>query len=49
MPLGFLLFGYGMLRALVTYVWRGGLFWRGRIYPLSRLRASQRVKMNTFF
>ncbi len=49
MPLGFVLVGYGMLRALVTYVWRGGLFWRGRVYPLSRLRASQRVKMNTFF
>lgn len=49
MPLGFVLLACGMLRALVTYVRRGGLFWRGRVYPLSRLRASQRVKMNTFF
>ena len=49
MPLGFGVIGYGMLRALVTYLGRGGLFWRGRVYPLSQLRASQRVKLNTFF
>ena len=49
MPPGFAVIGYGMLRTLVTYIRRGGLYWRGRVYPLSELRKTQRVKLNTFF
>ena len=49
LPLGYVVIAYGMLRSMVTYLVRGGLYWRGTVYPLRELRASQRVKMNTFF
>lgn len=49
LPLGFAVVAYGMLRSVFTYVRRGGLYWRGTVYPLRELRASQRVRMSTFF
>lgn len=49
LPLGFAVIAYGMLRSVITYVLRGGLYWRGTVYPLSELRASQRVRMSNFF
>ena len=48
LPLGYLVIGYGMLRALFTFLRRGGLYWRGGVYPLRELRASQRVRMGAF-
>ncbi len=48
LPLGLFVIGLGMLRALVTFVIRGGLYWRGTVYPLRDLRAAQRVKLSEF-
>ncbi len=49
LPLGFTMIAYGMLRSLVTCARRGGMVWRGTVYPLRQLRALQRVKMPGFF
>ncbi|MDJ0778154.1 MAG: glycosyltransferase [Gammaproteobacteria bacterium] len=49
LPLGYTVIAYGMLRSVVTYLRRGGLYWRGTVYPLRELRASQRVRMKAFF
>jgi len=48
LPVGFFLLAWGMLRSVVTCIRHGGIHWRGRVYPLRELRASQRVKMNPF-
>ena len=45
---GFAIVAYGMLRALVTFVRCGGVFWRGTVYPLKELRALQRVRLDAF-
>jgi len=46
LPIGYLLIAYGMSRSIATCVLRGGIYWRGSVYPLRELRASQRVKIN---
>ena len=48
LPLGYPVIAYGMLRSLVTCLCRGGIYWRGSVYPLRELRASQRVRMSSF-
>jgi len=48
LPFGFLIIGYGMLRSLLSYLRRGGVYWRGNVYALAALRAGQRVKMSAF-
>lgn len=47
--LGYAIIAFGMLRALVSCVRHGGIYWRGNIYALKDLRALQRVKMTAFF
>jgi glycosyltransferase involved in cell wall biosynthesis len=37
-PLGTLLFIYTMLRSMLFTLWRGGVEWRGTLYPLDELR-----------
>jgi cellulose synthase/poly-beta-1,6-N-acetylglucosamine synthase-like glycosyltransferase len=37
-PLGTLLFIYTMLRSMIFTLWRGGVEWRGTLYPLDELR-----------
>jgi len=37
-PLGTLLFIYTMLRSMIFTLWRGGVEWRGTLYPLEDLR-----------
>ena len=37
-PLGSLLFIYAMLRSMIFTLWRGGVEWRGTLYPLDELR-----------
>ena len=37
-PLGTLLFIYTMLRSMIFTLWRGGVEWRGTLYPLDDLR-----------
>ncbi len=49
LPLGFVVMAYGMLRSVITYLQRGGLYWRGTVYPLRQLRASQRVRLKGLF
>ena len=44
LPLGALIIGYGMLRTAFTVLWRGGLYWRGQVYPMAELRAAQRFR-----
>lgn len=46
--IGYAILFYGMLRALVTFVRYGGVYWRGTVYPLKELRAMQRVKLDSF-
>jgi glycosyltransferase involved in cell wall biosynthesis len=38
-PLGAVMFLYAMLRSLAYAWWRGGIEWRGTVYPLSELRS----------
>ena len=47
-PVGAVLVGYGMIRSLVTVARRGGIYWRGSVYPLNELRAGQRVRPENF-
>ncbi len=49
LPLGYVVIVYGMLRSVFTYLRRGGLYWRGTVYPLRELRASQRVRLTRMF
>ncbi|HEX4022513.1 MAG TPA: glycosyltransferase [Acidobacteriaceae bacterium] len=37
-PVGTLLFLYAMLRSMTLTLWRGGVIWRGTLYPLAELR-----------
>lgn len=37
-PVGALLFLYTLLRSMVLTLWRGGVLWRGTLYPLAELR-----------
>ena len=37
-PVGALLFAYTMLRSMALILWRGGVLWRGTLYPLAVLR-----------
>lgn len=46
--LGYSVVVYGMIRSLVGCLHRGGVHWRGQIYPLAELRANQRFKMTPF-
>ncbi len=48
LPLGFAVVGIGMLRSLWSCLRRGGIYWRGNIYPLGELRAGQRIRMSAF-
>ena len=48
-PVGALMLGYGMWRALITVCYRDGLYWRGSVYPLDQLRNGQRVRPASFF
>ncbi len=43
-PIGALLLLYTMLRSLVLTYWRGGVLWRGTLYPLAELRRYAREK-----
>ena len=45
LPLGDLLMSYVIARATLLGVLRGGLVWRGTLYPTEMLRAGQRVDM----
>jgi hypothetical protein len=47
--LGYAIIAFGMLRTLISCIRRGGIYWRGNIYPLKELRDLQRVKMTAFF
>ncbi|SEF50738.1 Glycosyltransferase, catalytic subunit of cellulose synthase and poly-beta-1,6-N-acetylglucosamine synthase [Bryocella elongata] len=38
-PLGAVMFLYAMLRSLAYTWWRGGIEWRGTVYPVSELRS----------
>jgi len=49
LPLGYVMIAYGMLRSLISCARRGGLVWRGTLYPLGELRQLQRVKLPGFF
>src|SRR5439155_9299445 len=42
-PLTHLLMAYAMLRAGLACAIRGGVVWRGTLYPLEELRAGRRV------
>lgn len=37
-PVGALLFCYALARSMVLTLWRGGVEWRGTLYPLAELR-----------
>jgi glycosyltransferase involved in cell wall biosynthesis len=37
-PLSSALFGYAILRSMITALWNGGVTWRGTLYPLDELR-----------
>ena len=42
-PIGTLLFAYTMLRSMTLILWRGGVLWRGTLYPLATLRRAAKV------
>ncbi len=42
-PIGTLLFAYTMLRSMALILWRGGVLWRGTLYPLATLRRAAKV------
>jgi hypothetical protein len=37
-PIATLLFLWTLLRSMVLVLWRGGVLWRGTLYPLKELR-----------
>jgi hypothetical protein len=45
LPVGDLLMTYVIARATVLGLYRGGLVWRGTMYPTELLRAGRRVDM----
>jgi hypothetical protein len=45
LPGGFLLVAYTMLRSAYNVLRRGGIEWRGTLYPLEILRREQQVKV----
>lgn len=49
LPIGYAVICYGMLRSMVSYIRNGGVYWRGNVYPLKKLRKMQRVKMSNYF
>ena len=46
--LGYAIVVFGMFRSLLGCLRRGGVYWRGQIYPLAELRARQRFRMKPF-
>ena len=44
-PLGAALLAVLMLRAGLVTTWRGGVIWRGTVYPLDVLRAGMRLRL----
>lgn len=45
LPLGVAIITVFLLRAGILCLWRGGIRWRETFYPLSQLRAGQRVRL----